>query len=173
MYPLLRHLRVVEGASFIAGPSCCLHLAQLGAEVIRFDDLARAPDRGRWPLALSGHSLYWEGLNKGKKSVAIDLSRPQGRELAIAITSGMDDPLLRDCGPYDLLIANILAGPLVNLARDFAAAVPPRGNLVLAGLLTTQEQSVRAAYRAAGFALARRIVNGDWSILWLRRRFVG
>lgn len=94
-------------------------------------------------------------------------------ELAIAITSGMDDPLLRDCGPYDLLIANILAGPLVNLARDFAAAVPPRGNLVLAGLLTTQEQSVRAAYRAAGFALAKRIVNGDWSILWLRRRFVG
>jgi ribosomal protein L11 methyltransferase len=94
-------------------------------------------------------------------------------ELAIAIAAGMDDRLLRACGPYDLLIANILAGPLVDLAADFAEAVPPRGNLVIAGLLTTQERAVRAAYRAAGFGLAGRIVNGDWSILWLRRRFVG
>jgi ribosomal protein L11 methyltransferase len=94
-------------------------------------------------------------------------------ELAVAIASGMDDPLLRDCGPYDLLIANILAGPLVELAPDFAEAVPPRGHLVLAGLLTSQERAVRAAYRAAGFALAGRLVNGDWSILWLRRRFAG
>jgi ribosomal protein L11 methyltransferase len=94
-------------------------------------------------------------------------------ELAIAIAEGMDDRLLRACGPYDLLIANILAGPLVELAPDFAESVPPRGHLVLAGLLTTQEPQVRAAYRALGFTLAGRIVNGDWSILWLRRRFVG
>jgi ribosomal protein L11 methyltransferase len=94
-------------------------------------------------------------------------------ELAVAIAAGMDDPLLRACGPYDLLIANILAGPLVELAPDFAAAVPPRGQLLLAGLLTSQERAVRAAYRAAGFALAGRIVEGDWSVLWLRRRFVG
>jgi ribosomal protein L11 methyltransferase len=94
-------------------------------------------------------------------------------ELAIAIAEGMNDRLLRDCGPYDLLIANILAGPLVELAPDFADAVPARGHLVLAGLLTTQERAVRAAYRAAGFALAGRIVRGDWSVLWLRRRFVG
>ena len=94
-------------------------------------------------------------------------------ELAIAIAAGMDDRWLRECGPYDLLIANILAGPLVKLAPDFADAIPPRGNLVLAGLLATQERTVRAAYRAVGFALAGRIVSGDWSILWLRRRFVG
>jgi ribosomal protein L11 methyltransferase len=94
-------------------------------------------------------------------------------ELAVAIAAGMDDRRLRECGPYDLLIANVLAGPLVELAPDFADAVPPRGNLVLAGLLTTQERTVRAAYRSVGFALAGRIVNGDWSILWLRRRFVG
>jgi ribosomal protein L11 methyltransferase len=94
-------------------------------------------------------------------------------ELAIAIAEGMDDRLLRACGPYDLLIANILAGPLVELAPDFAESVPPRGHLVLAGLLAKQEPQVRAAYRALGFALAGRIVNGDWSILWLRRRFVG
>jgi ribosomal protein L11 methyltransferase len=94
-------------------------------------------------------------------------------QLAVAIAAGMDDRWLRECGPYDLLIANILAGPLVELAPDFAEAVPPRGNLVLAGLLTTQERSVRAAYRAAGFAFVARLVIGDWSILWLRRRFVG
>ena len=94
-------------------------------------------------------------------------------QLAVAIAAGMDDPLLRACGPYDLLIANILAGPLVELAPDFAEAVPPRGHLLLAGLLETQERDVRAAYRRNGFHLVARLVNGDWSILWLRRRFVG
>lgn len=82
MYGLLQGLRIVEGASFIAGPSCALYLAQMGAEVIRFDDIAGGPDFRRWPLAPNGRSLYWEGLNKAKKSVAIDLSRPEGRALA-------------------------------------------------------------------------------------------
>ncbi|MFN6934696.1 MAG: 50S ribosomal protein L11 methyltransferase [Tsuneonella sp.] len=90
--------------------------------------------------------------------------------LTMIIADGMDDPLLQARGPYDLLIANILAGPLVELAPDFAAVVPPGGNVLLAGLLETQETKVRAAYRRAGFRLAARIVNGDWSILWLRRR---
>ena len=85
MYRLLDGLRVVEGASFIAGPSCGLHLNQLGAEVIRFDQIGGGPDFGRWPLARSGASLYWEGLNKGKKSVALDLASPAGRELAVAL----------------------------------------------------------------------------------------
>lgn len=90
--------------------------------------------------------------------------------LTMIIADGVDDPLLQARGPYDLLIANILAGPLVELAPDFAAVVPPGGNVLLAGLLETQETNVRAAYRRAGFRLAARIVNGDWSILWLRRR---
>ena len=87
MYELLRGLRVVEAASFIAGPSCGLHLAQMGADVIRLDSIGGGPDFRRWPLAPGGHSLYWEGLNKGKKSVAIDLSTPRGRELAVAIAA--------------------------------------------------------------------------------------
>ncbi len=98
---------------------------------------------------------------------------PRPGQIAVAITAGMDDPDLRACGPYDLLIANILAGPLLELAGDFAEAVPPRGNLLLAGLLETQEPKIRAAYLRAGFSLAARLVRGDWSILWLRRRFVG
>lgn len=85
MYPLLSDLRVVECASFIAGPSCALHLHQLGAEVIRIDPIGGGPDFKRWPVTPEGSSLYWEGLNKGKRSVAIDLSKPEGRELALQL----------------------------------------------------------------------------------------
>jgi 2-methylfumaryl-CoA isomerase len=82
MYSLLTGLRVVEASSFIASPSCGLYLAQMGAEVIRIDQLGGGLDFHRWPKADNGASLYWEGLNKGKKSIAIDLGRPEGRELA-------------------------------------------------------------------------------------------
>jgi len=91
MYGLLRGLRVVEGASFIAGPSCGLHLAQMGADVIRFDQIGGGPDFRRWPLAANGMSFYWEGLNKGKRSIAIDLGRPEGRELAVALATAPGD----------------------------------------------------------------------------------
>ena len=49
MYNLLQGLRVVEGAAFIAGPSCTMHMAQMGAEVIRFDNIGGGPDFTRWP----------------------------------------------------------------------------------------------------------------------------
>ena len=92
MYQLLTGMRVVEAASFIAAPSCALHLAQMGAEVIRIDQIGGGPDFNRWPLSPgNGPSLYWEGLNKGKKSVAIDLSRPEGRELATSIITAPGD----------------------------------------------------------------------------------
>ena len=83
MYTILEGLRVVECASFIAAPLCALNMQQLGAEVIRIDPIGGGMDFGRWPVTSEGHSLYWEGLNKGKRSVAIDLSRPEGRQLAI------------------------------------------------------------------------------------------
>eukprot|EP01036_Dinobryon_divergens_P061285 gene61285-81701_t len=82
MYDLLKGLRVVEGSAFVAAPTCGLYLAQMGAEVIRLDNIGGGPDFRRWPLADNGSSLYWEGLNKGKKSVALDLSAPAGREIA-------------------------------------------------------------------------------------------
>jgi len=93
-------------------------------------------------------------------------------ELAMLVAEGLDDAILAGRAPYDLVIANILAGPLIALAGDFADAVAPRGSVLLAGLLTTQERAVRAAYRTAGFRLAARLAIGDWSILWLRRRAV-
>ncbi|MDP3675947.1 MAG: 50S ribosomal protein L11 methyltransferase, partial [Novosphingobium sp.] len=91
-------------------------------------------------------------------------------EVAVAIAAGLDHPLLQARAPYDLLIANILAGPLVELMPDFARATVPGGSLLLAGLLTTQEAAVRRAGMREGFRIAKRIVRGDWSILWLRRR---
>lgn len=94
-------------------------------------------------------------------------------EAVMIVADGMDDPLLQLRGPYDLLIANILAGPLVGLAPDFAKAVPPGGSLLLAGLLAgEQEAAVKRAMHRAGFRMAARLQRGDWAILWLRRRRV-
>jgi 2-methylfumaryl-CoA isomerase len=90
MYNLLAGMTVVEGAAFIAGPSCGLYLAQMGACVIRFDAIGGGPDSKRWPLGPDGQSLYWEGLNKGKRSVAINLGKPAGRELAQRIATSGD-----------------------------------------------------------------------------------
>lgn len=91
-------------------------------------------------------------------------------EVTPVIAPGLDHPLLDARGPYDLVIANILAGPLIALAPHFAEALVPGGHLLLAGLLETQEAAVRRACRRAGLRLAAREVRGDWSILWLRRR---
>jgi ribosomal protein L11 methyltransferase len=91
-------------------------------------------------------------------------------EVTMLVADGMDHPLLTARGPYDLVIANILAGPLIGLAPDFAGSLVPGGHLLLAGLLETQEEQVRSACRKAGLRLAARLVNGDWSILWLRKR---
>lgn len=85
MYGLLEGVRIIEGASFVAAPYCALSLAQMGAEVVRFDAIGGGPDFHRWPRVDGGGSFYWEGLNKGKKSIAINLADPRGRELAAAL----------------------------------------------------------------------------------------
>lgn len=81
MYNLLPTLSVIEASSFVASPTAGLYLAQMGAEVIRVDQIGGGPDFGRWPLADNGRSLYWENLNRAKKSVALNLGKPEGREL--------------------------------------------------------------------------------------------
>jgi ribosomal protein L11 methyltransferase len=93
-------------------------------------------------------------------------------QLEMVIAQGMEDHTLADRALYDLLIANILAAPLIDLAPDFAAAMAPRSHIVLSGLLTTQEAKVRAAYYRVGFRLQARLTQGDWSILWLRQRYL-
>ncbi len=87
----LTGLRIVEVSGFVATPLCGMTLAHLGAEVIRVEPLTGGPDRGRWPLSPQGRSLYWTGLNRGKKSVAVDLRDPRGRELvADLVVAGGD-----------------------------------------------------------------------------------
>lgn len=93
---ILAGLRVVEVSAFVAAPSAGLALAQMGAEVIRIDDIRGGLDYRRWPVTEGNTSLFWQGLNKNKRSVAIDIRQPEGRELARSIicASGEDAGIL-------------------------------------------------------------------------------
>ena len=82
---ILAGLRIVEASAFVAAPLGGMTLAQLGADVIRIDPPGGGLDYRRWPVTEDGTSLFWCGLNKGKRSVAIDLAAPEGRELAMAL----------------------------------------------------------------------------------------
>jgi 2-methylfumaryl-CoA isomerase len=84
---LLDGLRIVEVSAFVAAPIGGMTLAQLGAEVIRIDPIGGGADIRRAPLAPDGTSLYWAGLNKGKRSVALDLQSAEGRDLATALAT--------------------------------------------------------------------------------------
>jgi 2-methylfumaryl-CoA isomerase len=85
MYDLLTGLSVIEASSFVASPTAGLYCAQMGAEVIRVDQIGGGPDFRRWPVTNGNDSLYWENLNRAKKSVALDLGRGEGRELLQAL----------------------------------------------------------------------------------------
>ncbi len=85
MYNLLAGLSVIEASSFVASPTAGLYCAQMGAEVIRVDQVGGGPDFRRWPVTTTNDSLYWENLNRAKKSVALDLGRAEGRELLQAL----------------------------------------------------------------------------------------
>ncbi|HSV45566.1 MAG TPA: CoA transferase [Ramlibacter sp.] len=84
---ILSGMRVVEAAAFIAAPMGGMTLAQMGADVIRIDPLGGGLDSKRWPVTENGTSLFWCGMNQGKRSVALDLQQPEGRELAMAIAT--------------------------------------------------------------------------------------
>ncbi|MDW5615045.1 CoA transferase [Mycolicibacterium sp. D5.8-2] len=77
----LAGVRVVEISSFVAVPLAGMTLAQLGAEVLRVDPVGGAADYKRWPLTEAGDSIYWAGLNKGKRSLAVDMRSEAGQEL--------------------------------------------------------------------------------------------
>ena len=93
---ILNGLRVVEVSAFIAAPIGGMTLAQLGAEVIRIDPIGGNIDYRRWPLAPSGSSLYWSSLNRGKRSIALALDKPEGQEIARALITqpGQDNGIL-------------------------------------------------------------------------------
>ncbi len=109
----LAGVRIVEISSFVAVPLAGMTLAQLGAEVIRVDPIGGAADYRRWPLTDDGESIYWAGLNKGKRSVAVDMRSPDGQELIARLVAegGPRGGILitnvvgRDWHGYDALVA--------------------------------------------------------------------
>ena len=110
--------------------------------------------------------------------VAIDVSRENAAinlvklghgsgELLLAVADGMNSPMLAARSPFDLIIANILAGPLIDLAPDFAKALASGGTIILAGLLDTQADAVAGAYETLGLTLKQR-GTGEWPVLVLQ-----
>jgi ribosomal protein L11 methyltransferase len=89
-------------------------------------------------------------------------------ELLLTTADGMDSPLLAARAPFDLIVANILAGPLIELAPDFARALAPRGTVMLAGLLDTQADAVVEAYAGEGCSVVER-GPGEWPVLVLTK----
>src|SRR5436305_15181448 len=103
-------LTVIEVSSFVAVPLCGMTLRQLGAEVIRVDPIGGAWDTNRWPLTTDGTSIYWTGLNKGKRSATIDLRSVDGQELVQRlVVEGDGIVVTNDAGlpwlSYDTLVA--------------------------------------------------------------------
>ena len=108
-------------------------------------------------------------------SIAVDVARENAAinhvrlghgpgELLLAVADGMDSPMLAARSPFDLIIANILAGPLIDLAPAFAGALAPRGTILLAGLLGAQADRVARAYQDQGLTLKLR-GQGEWPVL--------
>jgi 2-methylfumaryl-CoA isomerase len=143
MTGVLAGLRVVESAAFVAAPSAGMTLAQLGADVIRIDPLGGGLDAQRWPVTKDGKSLYWVGLNKGKRSIRIDIAKPEGRELAMALITAPGE----NAG---LFLTNFPATGWL----DYAGLKRRRGDLVMVNIVgdsagrTALDYTVNAA---AGF----------------------
>lgn len=84
----LAGVRIIEISSFVAVPLAGMTLAQLGAEVVRVDPIGGAADYHRWPVTADGQSIYWAGLNKGKRSVAADMRSAEGEHLVQRLIAG-------------------------------------------------------------------------------------
>jgi 2-methylfumaryl-CoA isomerase len=147
----LEGLRIVEGSAFVAAPLGGMTLAQLGADVIRFDNIGGGIDYHRWPCNPDGNSLFWASMNKGKRSLAVDLRRPEGQELVAELicapgsdagvflsnfpeSGWLSDRILR-ARRADLIYVSVLGNPdgttavdyTVNAASGFAYATGPVG----------------------------------------------
>jgi 2-methylfumaryl-CoA isomerase len=121
---ILEGMRVVEGSAFVAIPLAGMTLAQMGADVIRFDRLEGGLDAKRWPVTASDESLFWTGLNKHKRSIAIDMKSPRGRELITQIICAPGD----DAG---LFLTNLR----VRGWMDYETLSQHRPDLIMVSLL--------------------------------------
>lgn len=145
MNQLLADLRIVEFSAFVAAPLGGMTMAQFGAEVIRIDPIGGGIDHARWPVTDSGASLYWAGLNKAKRSVALALDRPEGRELAKAIATAP--------GPGAGIVLTNLP-PLRGL--DYPGLKAARDDVILLRLIGNRDGTAAVDYTvnaASGFPL--------------------
>ena len=145
MNDLLADLRIVEFSAFVAAPLGGMTMAQFGAEVIRIDALKGGIDHYRWPVTDSGASIYWAGLNKAKRSVALALDKPEGRELAKAIATAP--------GPGAGIVLTNLP-PLPGL--DYASLTAARADMIMLRLIGNRDGSAAVDYTvnaASGFPL--------------------
>ena len=154
---------------------CLLALDRLATEGKSFRKIADI-GTGTGLLAFGARTLWPDAsiLASDIDPISIDVTAENMAINAIpedAITlvaaDGMDHPAIQAAAPFDLIIANILAGPLIALAPDLTATLGQNGTIVLAGLLATQAEDVLAAYSAKGMRLTARVDSGDWSILTL------
>src|SRR5438034_2802 len=129
MNRLLADLRIVEFSAFVAAPLGGMTMAQFGAEVIRIDPIGGAIDFARWPVTEDGASLYWAGLNKAKRSVALALDKPEGRELAQAIATAPGPS--GNPGGGGIVLTNL--PPLPGL--DYASLKAKRDDVILLRLI--------------------------------------
>jgi len=164
-----------------ATTACCLQaldlLEQNGCEFANIADIGT----GTGLLAFAALALWPSAkcIATDVDPVAIDVAQENALinrvklghgpgELLLGTADGMDSPLLAARAPFDLIIANILAGPLIVLAPDFAKALAPGGTLMLAGLLDTQADAVIGAHEALGLKLRDR-GSGEWPVVVLER----
>ncbi|MBS0482563.1 MAG: CoA transferase [Proteobacteria bacterium] len=133
MYDILTGLSVVEVSSFVASPTAGLYMAQFGADVIRVDQIGGGQDFKRWPVTRDNDSLSWENLNRAKRSLALDLTRPEGRELLVEL-----------CRKVGSLITNLPAKGF--LAHDRIAE--GRADMVTVRVMGWPDGSVALDYTA-------------------------
>lgn len=157
---------------------CLVALDCLSSEGAKFHNIADI-GTGTGLLAFASLAL-WPGakcIATDIDPIAVEVSRDNAvinqvklghgpGELILALADGMGSPLLEARAPFDLIIANILAGPLLELAPAFVRSLAPRGTIILAGLLDTQAEAVAAAYGALGLALDDK-GSGEWPVLIL------
>jgi 2-methylfumaryl-CoA isomerase len=145
MNRLLADLRIVEISAFVAAPLGGMTMAQMGAEVIRIDPIGGGIDHARWPVTKDGASLYWAGLNKGKRSLALALDKPEGREIARALATA--------AGPG----AGIALTNLPSLrGLDYAALKAARDDMIVLRLIGNRDGTAAVDYTvnaASGFPL--------------------
>jgi len=143
---MLDGLRVIEGSAYVAAPLGGMTLAQLGADVIRFDQIGGGLDRNRWPVTDDGQSLFWAGLNKGKRSIQVDLRSDRGKELLTALISEPGE----DSG---ILLTNFPARGWLS----YEALRQHRGDLIMAAITGNHDGSSAVDYTvnpATGFPWA-------------------